>query len=79
MKYYYKIIRLTGHYYVNEFEKIKKHKNKVREIHESTVIKAFKSGNAGVKVVFEETDTTYTLDSFSDQELIIKYLGKNFI
>ena len=79
MKYYYKIIRLTGHYYANEFQKIKNHKNKIREIHESTVVKAFKSGKAGVKVVFEETGTTYTLDSFSDQELIAKYLGKNFI
>ncbi|MCD6436135.1 MAG: hypothetical protein J7L15_07075 [Clostridiales bacterium] len=79
MKYYFKVIRLAGHYYSNEFQKIKKHKNKIREIHESTVIKSFKSGKAGVKVIFEETGTTYTLDYFSDQDLIIKYLGEKFI
>lgn len=79
MKYYYKIIGLSGHYYANEFKKIKQHKNKIREISEDTVIKSFKSGKIGVIVIFEETDKKYILDNFSDKDLISKYLGKSFI
>jgi len=79
MKYYYKIIGLSGHYYANEFKKIKHHKNKTREISEDTVIKSFKSGKTGVIVIFEETGKKYILDNFSDKDLISKYLGKSFI
>lgn len=79
MKYYYKIIGLTGEHYANEFEKIKHHKTKTREVKESTVVKFFKEGKAGVKVIFEETGKEYVLDYFSDRELIIKYLGKVFL
>ncbi|OPL09042.1 MAG: hypothetical protein AVO33_00860 [delta proteobacterium ML8_F1] len=79
MKYYYKVIGLTGHYYAHEFKKIKSHKNKIRELREETVIRNFQEGVAGVKVIFEETDQSYTLDSFSDPDLIRKYLGKDFL
>ncbi|MBN2260539.1 MAG: hypothetical protein JW702_08335 [Clostridiales bacterium] len=80
MKYYFKIIGLTGYYYANEFKKTKdQHKNKIREMNEETVAKNFKDGKAGVIVIFEETDTEMTLDSFSDQEQIKKYLGKKFL
>ena len=79
MKYYYKVIGLTGQYYANEFKKIKHHKNKIREIKEETVIRFFKEGTAGVIVIFEETNQEYTLDFFSDPELIKKYLGKAFL
>jgi hypothetical protein len=79
MKYYYKVIGISGHHYANEFKKIKNHRNKVREVKEETVIRFFKEGKAGVIVIFEETGVEYTLDNFSDQELISKYLGKKFL
>lgn len=79
MKYYYKVIGLTGHYYANEFKKIKHHKNKKREVKEETVARFFKEGKAGVIVIFEETGVEYTLDNFSDPDLIRKYLGKPFL
>lgn len=79
MKYYYKVIGLTGHYYANEFQKIKHHRNKVRPMREETVARFFRDGKAGVIVVFEETGTEYTLDNFSDPDLIRKYLGKAFL
>jgi hypothetical protein len=79
MKYYYKVIGLSGQHYANEFTKIKNHKNKVREVKEETVIRFFKEGTTGVIVIFEETGQEFTLDSFSDQDMIRKYLGKNFL
>jgi hypothetical protein len=79
VKYYFKIIGLTGHYYAHEFKKIKKHKSKIRELREETVIRNFKEGTAGVQVIFEETGQSFTLDNFSDPELIQKYLGRNFL
>ena len=79
MKYYYKIIGLTGSYYTNEFKKIKHHKNKIREVKESTVANFFKSGKTGVIVILEENEKEIVLDFFSNQELISKYLGKSFL
>lgn len=79
MNRYTKVIGLTGSMYVKEFEKIKHHKNKIREINEDTVIKQFKEGNTEICVYFEETDTEIFIDDFSEPELIKKYLGKKFL
>lgn len=79
MNRYTKIIGITGTIYVKEFEKIKHHKNKVRDINEETVAKNFKNGDAEVKVYFEETDTELFIDAFSDTETVKKYLGKKFV
>lgn len=79
MNRYTKIIGLTGEIYTKEFQKIKHHKNKVRDISEDTVAKVFKNGDAEIKVYFEETDIEIMIDAFSDVEIIKKYLGKKFI
>ncbi|MBM7562164.1 hypothetical protein [Fusibacter tunisiensis] len=79
MNRYTKIIGLTGSIYVKEYEKIKHHKNKIRELNEDTVAKTFKAGNTEIMVYFEETDTEIFVDDFSDQETILKYLGKKFV
>lgn len=79
MKRYTKAIGITGSHYTNEFEKIKHHGNKIREVREETVAKMFKEGKCEVLVVFEETHKEILLDNFSDQDLIKKYLGKKFI
>lgn len=79
MKRYTKMIGLTGSHFTNEFEKIKHHSNKVREVREETVAKAFKAGKAEVLVIFEETNKELLLDNFSDTETIKKYLGKKFL
>ncbi len=79
MNRYTKIIGITGTIYVKEFEKIKHHKNKVRDINEETVAKNFKNGDAEIRVYFEETDTELFIDAFSDAETVKKYLGKKFI
>ncbi len=79
MTQYTKVISLFGSYYTKTFEKIKHHKNKIREIKASTVQKAFLEGKAQVLVYFEETDKEIVLDLFSDQNDIRKYLGKGFL
>lgn len=79
MNEYTKVISLMGHYFIKEFKKEKKHKNKVREIREETVAKAFKEGNTKIYVYFEEKDKTIELDEFSDKDIIATYLGKKFI
>ena len=79
MKQYKKIIGVTGAIYTTEFEKIKHHSNKIREVREDTVIKVFKQGDASVQVIFEETGKEMLLDFFSDKELIKKFLGKKFL
>jgi len=79
MKRYTKVIGISGSIYTVEFEKIRHHDNKVREVREDTVIKSFKAGKAEVLVVFEETQKQMLLDDFSDQDLIKKYLGKKFL
>ncbi|WXR61333.1 hypothetical protein WG909_13675 [Peptostreptococcaceae bacterium AGR-M142] len=79
MNEYTKVISLMGHYFIKEFKKDKKHKNKIREIREETVAKAFKEGNTKIYVCFEEKDKVIELDEFSDKKLIITYLGKKFI
>lgn len=78
MNHYTKIMGVSGAIYVKEHVKIKHHKNKIREINEETVAKAFKAGNASILVYFEETQTEITIDAFSDDEIIRKYLGKKF-
>ncbi len=79
MNRYTKVIGFTGSMYTKEHTKIKHHKNKIREINEDTVAKAFKSGTAEVMVYFEETDIEILVDAYSDDETIKKYLGKKFI
>lgn len=79
MNRYTKVIGLTGSMYVKEFEKIKHHKNKIRELNEETVAKVFKEGDTEITVYFEETDTEIIIDDFSDLELVKKYLGKKFL
>ncbi len=79
MNRYTKIIGLTGDIYTKEFEKIKHHKNKIRDISEDTVAKVFKNGDAEITVYFEETDVEIFIDAFSDKERIKQYLGKKFV
>ena len=79
MNRYTKIIGLTGVIYTKEFEKIKHHKNKIRDISEDTVAKVFKNGDAEITVYFEETDVEIFIDAFSDEERIKQYLGKKFV
>lgn len=79
MKRYTKMIGITGSHYTSEFEKIKHHGNKIREVREETVIKMFKDGKCEVHVIFEETGKEFLLDNFSDNDLIKKYLGKKFL
>lgn len=79
MKRYVKTIGISGAHYTNEFEKIKHHNNKIREVREDTVIKMFKQGKAEVLVIFEENGKEYLLDNFSDDDMIRKYLGKKFL
>lgn len=79
MNRYTKIIGITGSIYTKEFVKIKNHKNKIREISESTVIKSFKEGDAEIDVYFEEDDRIITVSPFSSDEDIKKFLGKKFL
>lgn len=79
MNRYTKIIGLTGTIYVKEFEKIKHHKNKTRDINEDTVAKVFKAGDTEITVYFEETDTEIIIDDFTDAETVKKYLGRKFL
>ena len=79
MTRYTKVISLFGSYYTKTIEKIKHHKNKTREVKESTVQKAFLEGKAEVYVYFEETAKEMLLDNFSNPEDIRKYLGKGFL
>jgi hypothetical protein len=79
MNQYTKIIGITGAIYTKSFEKIKHHKNKIREVNESTVIKAFKSGDTQVTVYFEETGEEVIIDDFSTPDMVKKYLGKKFL
>lgn len=79
MNQYTKVVGLTGSMFVKEYEKIKHHKNKKREINEETVAKVFKEGKAEVCVFFEETGEEIWVDAFADESTIKKYLGKKFI
>lgn len=79
MKTYTKTLGVSGAHYTVEFDKIRHHENKIREVREDTVAKNFREGKAQVHVVFEETGKTMLLDDFSDIDLIRKYLGKKFL
>ncbi|MFZ5967877.1 MAG: hypothetical protein ACOYVK_11985 [Bacillota bacterium] len=79
MKRYTKVIRLMGNYYTKEFEKKKHHKNKVREINEDTVAKAFLDGEAEVLVYLMESDREILITPDSDADEIKRYLGAKFL
>jgi uncharacterized radical SAM superfamily protein len=76
---YTKVIGIAGQYFTREQVKIKKHKNKVREVKEETVLKAFLNGDTEIEVVLEDLDKIVYLDYFSDADLIRQYLGDKFI
>lgn len=79
MERYTKVFDLMGSYFTRKYEKKGKHKNKVREVKESTVKKFFLQGKAEVLVIMEETGKEILLDFNSDKDDIKKYLGKSFI
>lgn len=79
MNYYIKKIGYTGIIYTKQYDKIKHHKNKIRDINEETVIKQFKQGKATVTVINEESGSEITIDAFSPDEDIRRYLGKDFL
>ena len=80
MNHYTKVFSLVdGQYFTKEHKKIKHHKTKVRPIQEDTVSKNFLADDAEITVFFEETGKTIIIDSFTDEETIRTYLGKNFI
>lgn len=79
MTEYTKVIGIMEQYFVREFVKIKHHKNKVREISEHTVAKAFLAGDARVTIYFEESEKEIILEPDSNPDDIRKYLGKRFI
>lgn len=79
---YVKIIRMSGSFFAREFQKKEKVKKniKYREVDEKTVRQQFKDGDATVEIYFEDSDReAILLDSFSDQEMIKKYLGEKFL
>lgn len=76
---YTKLINSKGFYFTREYVKIKKHKNKIREIKESTVRKEFLNENAEILVVIEELEKEILIDYFSPAETIREYLGESFI
>lgn len=79
MERYTKVIDLLGSYYTKEYKKKKHHKNKIREVKESTVEKFFLQGKAEVLVIMEEQNIEILLDVFSDRNDIKRYLGKSFL
>lgn len=76
---YTKVIGISGQYFAREYVKIKKHKNKVREVKEATVLKAFLAGDTEIEVVLEDLDKVVFIDYFSDSDLIRQYLGEKFV
>ncbi|QXM05523.1 hypothetical protein [Crassaminicella indica] len=79
MKRYTKVIRMTGYYFTKEFEKKKHHKNKVREVKEETVAKAFLEGNTEILIYFQESEREIIITPLSDPKDIKKYLGNKFL
>ncbi len=75
----HKIIGYKGQYFSKEYETIKHHKNKIRYLREETVAKQFKKGDVEIIVHFEDKSETITIDEFSNESIIMKYLGKKFI
>ncbi len=79
---YVKIIRMSGSFFVREFQKKEKVKKniKYREVDEKTVLQQFKDGDSTVEIYFEDLDREpILLDSFSEPEMIKKYLGEKFL
>ncbi len=79
MNHYIKKIGFTGTIYIKEYDKIKHHKNKARELNEDTVAEQFKAGNAVITVLNEESGKETLIDEFSSAEEIKKYLGSKFL
>lgn len=79
MKRYTKVIGMMGYYFTKEFEKKKRHKNKVREVKEETVAKSFLEGDTEILIYFLESDREILITPFSDPKDIQKYLGNKFI
>ncbi|MBN2897401.1 MAG: hypothetical protein JXO44_01405 [Clostridia bacterium] len=68
-----------GQYFTREYVKIKQHKNKIREVKEETVLKAFLNGDTEVEIVLEDSDQRIIIDYFSDPAVIRQYLGEKFV
>jgi hypothetical protein len=79
MRKYTKVIRMTGYYFTKEFTKKKHHKNKIREVKEETVAKAFLEGDTEVLVYFEESDREVYIPPSSNAADVKKYLGNKFL
>ena len=79
---YVKIIRMSGSFFVREFQKKEKVKKniKYREVDEKTVLDQFTKGCSTIEVIFEDMDRESILISLeSDPEVIKKYLGTKFL
>lgn len=79
MRTYTKVVSLLGYYFTTEFEKKKKNKRKVREIHEATVKQNFKKGKCSILVYFEERDEEMLITPDTDPDTIKRYLGVHFL
>lgn len=80
MERYTKVVEMFGYYYTREFQKIKHHANKVREVREATVAKFFKNDSAEVLVILvEDNNKEIIITPDSDPADIKKYLGKSFL
>lgn len=80
--HYIKIIRISGSFFAREFQKKEKVKKniKYREVDEKTVAQQFRDGEATVEIYFEDSEREpFTLDNFSDAEMIKRYLGDKFL
>lgn len=79
MNRYVKMVNFGGHYFIKEFEKKKKHANKVRQIKDHTIKKFFLEGDCEILVHFEETGREVLITPDSDRELIKRYLGEDYL
>ncbi len=79
MNRYIKMVNIGGHYFIKEFEKKKKHANKVRQIKDYTIKKFFLEGDCEILVHFEETGREVLVTPDSDEETIKRYLGEDYI
>lgn len=79
MTEYHKYIDFKGNYYTRTQVKIKHHKDKIRYVQENTIIKKFKEHKAAIYVHLEDREEAIYIDSFSDRDLISRYLGEKFL